>query len=157
MSTAPLFTSLGICVGAAAVEGLCAGKGVKAFFATLRSPKYSAPLPIWYAIGIAYYLIFGFVLYRLLLHRAYGAVALVATMMLANALWNLLFFRAKNLYLAFITGSAAPMLDVPLFVWVLRLDAAAAWALVPYLAYRAYAVWWGHALWHLNRANPPQG
>jgi len=148
---ASALTSLGICVGAAAIEGLCAGTGVKAFFAALRAPKYSAPLRVWYAIGVGYYLTFGFIVYRLLALQAFGALALVVTMMLSNALWNLLFFRAKNLHLAFLVGSAAPLLDGPLFVWLLFLDALAALALLPYLAYRAYAVWWGYALW---RANP---
>lgn len=137
-------------MGAAAIEGACAGAGVKAFFATLRAPKYSAPLEAWYAIGVGYYLTFGFILYRLIALRAAGAIALVLAMMLANALWNLLFFRARNLYLAFVTGSAAPLLDVPLFVWLLYLDTRAAGALIPYLAYRAYAVWWGYALWRAN-------
>jgi len=38
-----------------------------------------------------------------------------------------------------------------LFVCVWRLDAPSAVALIPYLAYRAYAVWWGYALWRANR------
>jgi len=150
VNMAAALTSLGICAGAAAIEGLCAGTGVKAFFATLRAPKYSAPLGVWYAIGAGYYLTFGFIVYRLLELQAFGALALVLTIMLANALWNLLFFRAKNLYLAFLTGSAAPLLDGPLFVWLLLIDALAALALVPYLAYRAYAIWWGYALWRAN-------
>jgi tryptophan-rich sensory protein len=72
-------------------------------------------------------------------------------MMIGNALWNLMFFRARNLFVAFITGSAAPILDVALLLCLLRLDAPAALALVPYLVYRVYAVWWGYALWIANR------
>jgi len=113
-------------------------------------------LPVWYLIGIGYYLTFGFILYRLLAlprhtRLALGALALVAIMMLANALWNLVFFRARNLYLAFVTGSGAPLPDLLLFISLLRLDQLAALALVPYLIYRAYAVWWGYALWVANR------
>jgi tryptophan-rich sensory protein len=151
-----LATSAAICVAAATLEGVCAGSGVKAFFATLRTPKHSAPLPVWYAIGVMYYVTFGFVLYRLLglpegdtLTR--GTFALVATTMIANALWNLIFFRARNLFVAFIAGSAAPIPDVVLLVCLLRLDHLAAVALVPYLIYRAYAVWWGYALWTANK------
>lgn len=36
--------SVGVCVLAAALEGLCAGRNVKAFYAELRFPRYSAPL-----------------------------------------------------------------------------------------------------------------
>lgn len=99
---------------------------------------------------------FGLVLYRLLVHPGSdvlirGTVALVAVMMIGNALWNLIVFRARNLFVAFITGSAAPILDVALLLCLLRLDAPAALALVPYLVYRVYAVWWGYALWIANR------
>ena len=151
MDAAPALTSLGICVGAAAIEGLCAGTGVKTFFATLRAPKYSAPLSVWYAIGVGYYLTFGFILYRLLTRSAYAPLTLVVTMMLANAVWNFVFFRARNLYVAFATGTLAPLLDIPLFLWLLQLDSLAALALFPYLVYRGYAVWWGYALWVANR------
>ena len=151
-----LAMSLAFCLAAAALEGVCAGRGVKAFFATLRAPRHSAPLPVWYAIGVVYYVTFGFVLYRLLglpggdpLTR--GTFALVAAMMTANALWNLILFRARNLFVAFITGSAAPVPDLVLFVCLVGLDVPAALALVPYLIYRAYAVWWGYALWAMNR------
>jgi len=151
-----LLTAVAICIVSAAIEGLCAGTHVRVFFAMLRAPKYSAPLPIWYAIGVGYYLIFGFILYRLLILRGptgwvQSALILILVMMLANALWNLIFFRARNLYLAFVVGSAAPVPDVLLFLCLLRLDRIAGLALVPYLAYRAYAVWWGYALWVANR------
>ena len=156
MVTSSLIASVSACAVCAALEGVCAGSGVRAFFTTLRAPKYSAPLPVWYAIGVMYYLTFGFVLYRLLslpqtdtLIRL--ALALVAAMMLANALWNLVFFRARNLFVACITGAAAPILDVALFICLLRLERTAALALVPYLLYRVYAVWWGFALWTANR------
>lgn len=156
MNTRGLLTAAAICVVSAAIEGLCAGSGVKAFFATLRTPKYSAPLPVWYAIGVGYYVTFGLILYRLLVlpgpsRSAQGALALVVTMMLANALWNFVFFRARNLFIAFVTSSAAPLADIVLFIWLLRLDQPSALALVPYLAYRVYAVWWGYALWAANR------
>lgn len=121
---------------------VCVRDWSQAFFATLRAraPKYSAPLRVWYAIGVGYYVAFGFIIYRLLTRLAFGPLTLVLAMMLANALWNLIFFRAKNLCVAFLAGSAAPLLDIPLFVWLLFIDPLAAWALVPYLAYRAYAV-----------------
>ena len=35
-------------------------------------------------------------------------------MMVANALWNYVFFRARNLFVGFISGSFAPILDLTL-------------------------------------------
>ena len=50
----PMFAiliALVICGTAAALEGVCAGKSVRTFFATLRFPRYSAPLWVWTIIG----------------------------------------------------------------------------------------------------------
>ena len=50
----PMFAiliALVICGTAAALEGVCAGKSVRSFFATLRFPRYSAPLWVWTIIG----------------------------------------------------------------------------------------------------------
>jgi tryptophan-rich sensory protein len=152
-----LLISIGVCVLTAALEGACAGKNVKSYFATLRSPSYAAPLWVWYIIGVGYYATFFFILFRILkLHTdsrlKLVTLSLVLFMMMANALWNYVFFRARKLFLAFVTGSAAPVFDAALLICLVGLDSVAAWSLVPYLLYRLYAVYWGYALWKENRA-----
>ena len=144
-----------LCVVAAALEGLCAGRGVRAFFETLRFPRYSAPLWVWSIIGIVYYAIFGFVVFRLLSLTppsalAGGAITVIVTMMVGNALANLVIFRARNLRLSYVIGIMFAGLDVLVIGFVVRLDSVAARALLPYLVYRVYAVWWGRALMKLN-------
>jgi len=151
-----LLTSVGTCVLAAGLEGLCAGKNVKSFFAQLRFPPYSPPLWLWSIIGGLYYVIFCFVLFRLLRLSSdsvlrTGAVALVVFMMIVNALANYVIFRAKNLRLNFIIGSLFPVMDAALFICVIQLDTFAGWSMIPYLLYRAYAVWWCYKLWKTNR------
>ena len=153
-----LFISIVVCVLAAALEGVCAGNNVKAYFATLRSPAYALPLWAWYIIGLGYYATFFLVLYRVLNLKTNSILkpailSLVVFMMIANALWNYVFFRAHKLFVAFVAGSAAPVFDVALFICLLGLDRVAAWSLVPYLLYRVYAVYWGYALWTLNRTD----
>ena len=148
--------SLVACALAASLEGLCAGRNVRSFFATLRFPPYSAPLWVWSLIGGVYYIIFGFVLFRLLKLTAestlkYAAITLMLFMISANALTNYIIFRARNLRLSFIIGLLFPAMDVALFVCLIQLNRIAAWALVPYLLYRIYAVWWGFALWKRNK------
>ena len=46
-----VLVSVGDCLLAAALEGACAGRNVKAFYAELRFPRYSAPLRVWGIIG----------------------------------------------------------------------------------------------------------
>ena len=147
--------SLMICILAATLEGVCAGKHVKSYFAELRWPRYSAPLWVWYIIGGLYYLIFCFVIYRVLRIDSESilrpaVLGLILFMMVVNALWNYVFFRARNLFVAFIGASLFPILDITLFFCLLWLDSIAAWSLLPYLLYRLYALWWGYGLWKLN-------
>lgn len=145
-----------IFVRAAALEGVCAGKNVKAYFAKLKFPPYSAPLWVWYIIGGVYYVAFFFVIYRLLRLGSdsglkHGTLTLILFMMAVNAFWNYIFFRAQSLFLGFIGASFFPILDVALFICLIQLDKVAAWSLVPYLMYRIYALWWGYGLWKMNR------
>lgn len=150
-----VITSIGVCIVAAALEGVCAGSKVKPFFAKLRFPTYSAPLWLWSIIGGLYYVIFGFVLYRLLRLDSDSvlrsvALALIFFMMVVNGLTNLIIFRAQDLRLSFIVGALFPVMDAALFICLMQLDKAAARSLIPYLLYRVYAVWWGYGLWKLN-------
>lgn len=150
-----ILISIGISIIAAALEGLCAGKNVKPFFANLRFPPYSAPLWMWSIIGALYYVTFCFVLYRILRldndsGLRYAALILILFMMVVNALSNYIIFRARNLRLSFIVGALFPIMDVALFMCLIQLDKIAAWSLIPYLLYRVYAVWWGYSLWKMN-------
>lgn len=153
--TSAILISLGVCVIAATLEGVCAGKNVKLFFTKLRFPRYSAPLWLWSIIGGLYYIIFCFVIYRLLRlgndsSLWYASLMLILFMMLVNALTNYIIFRAQNLRLSFIIGNLFPIMDITLFICLVQLDKVAAWSLIPYLIYRIYALWWGYGLWKLN-------
>ncbi len=103
-----ILISLGACVIAAALEGVCAGRNVKSFFATLRFPPYSAPLWVWSIIGGLYYVIFCFVLYRILRLDSdsalrYAALTLILFMMVINALTNYIIFRAPDVGTHFVS------------------------------------------------------
>ena len=154
-ATYAIMISLGACIIGAALEGVCAGKNVKAYYGVLRFPPYSAPLWVWYIIGGLYYAVFFFVIYRLLRYHGdavlkHATLTLILFMMIVNAFWNYVFFRARNLFLAFVGGSLFPIIDIALLICLIQLDRVAAWSLVPYLLYRVYAVWWGYGLWKLN-------
>ena len=144
-----------VCVLAAILEGVCAGRNIRPFFDTFRFPPYSAPLWVWSIIGAVCYAVFGFVVFRLLsvappttLSRP--TLTLIVAMMIGNALSNLVIFRARNLRLSYVVGCVFAGLDVVLLICVSQIDFIAALTLVPYLAYRVYAVWWGRALVRLN-------
>jgi tryptophan-rich sensory protein len=150
----PLTYALVLCAISAVLEGVLAGRGVQARFADLRLPLYSPPLPVWFVIGGIFYVVCFTVLYRLFSLPGSGlrdaALALLVGMMLMNALWNYLFFRARNLFLSFVACLPYGLVAVALFVLTLRLDRLAALALSPYILYLGYAIAWGYALWKRN-------
>lgn len=149
-----ILISLGICVISAVLEGVFAGKNVKSFFAKLQFPSYSAPL--WVnIIGVVYYVICFFILYRIFRYDGdasikYVALTLLLVMMGVNAFWNYVFFRAQNLFLSFFAFAVYPFIAIALFICLLQFDEMAAWPIVPYFVYLIYAVRWGYGLWKLN-------
>ncbi len=147
--------TLAICGGAAILEGLMAGHGVRRRFAELRMPKLSPALAVWSVIGVAYYLIYGVVLYRLLVLPRSGlqtaALTLVLIVLLANAFWNHLFFRVQSLGLSLALSAVYSFVALVLLALLMQLDRAAAWCLSAYIAYLPYANWWGYAVWQANR------
>ncbi|HET9333124.1 MAG TPA: TspO/MBR family protein [Gemmatimonadota bacterium] len=150
----PLAYSLALCAISATLEGILAGRGVQARFADLRLPRYSPPLPVWFVIGGIFYVVCFSVLYRLFSLPGSGlrdaALVLLVGMMLMNALWNYVFFRARNLFLSFVTCLPYGLVAVVLFVLMLKLDRLAALVLSPYILYLGYAIAWGYALWKRN-------
>jgi tryptophan-rich sensory protein len=150
----PLLYALVLCAISATLEGALAGRGVQARFAELRLPRFSPPLPVWFVIGGLCYLICFTVLYRLFRlppsRSRDAALALLAGMMLINALWNYVFFRKRDLYLSFFAFLPYGILAVALFLLTLRLDRLAAWVVLPYVLYLVYAAAWGYGLWKRN-------
>ncbi len=144
-----------ICVAAAVAEGVLAGSGVRQRFQELRLPAAAPPMGLWVVIGAAYYVIAFTILVRLQIvertNATRAAFVLLLVVLSANAIWNYVFFRAKNL-------AATLTLSVCYSVCVLALqdllavsDRGSAAALLPYTLYLGYANWLQYELWRLNR------
>ena len=109
---------------------------------------------VWFVIGGLFYVVCFMVSYRLFRLPGSGlrdaAIALLVCMMLMNALWNYLFFRARDLFLSFVACLPYGFVAVALFVLTLELDRLAALILLPYILYLGYALAWGYGLWKRN-------
>ena len=149
--------SAAICAGAAALEGVAAGRDVRARFAELQLPRFSPQLAMWIAIGLGYYVVCFVVLLRLLsldsasTQRAVALGLLIAAMLI-NAAWGWLFFRLKNMRASYLTYLPYGIIILALATLLLRIDPGSALVLLPYLVYLISAAWWGRALWRLNGA-----
>jgi tryptophan-rich sensory protein len=151
-----LVMALVICVSAAALEGICAGTGIRDSFRRLKWPSYSLPLGLWYAIGAAYYAALFICLYRVLQQPATlpfrtAALILLISIGLLNAVWNVLFFRKKNLGAAFVFSLCYSFVVTAGYYYLSRLDRVAAILIGAYGVYLVYANIWGYRVWRLNR------
>ena len=149
---------LAICIAAAALEGIFAGRGVKLRLAQLRQPPYSPPFAVWVGIGLLYYLICFVVLSRLLASTPSplrsAALASVVALLIGNATWNLVLFRYKNVEASAIVSVVYAVLALAVAILLTLVDPVSAWMFLPYLIYLAYATWWVLALRRLNRRAP---
>ena len=145
-----------ICIAVAGLEGLVAGRGVRHRLSTLRMPRYSPPFPAWIVIGVVYYAICFIVLRHLLGNGWTVSLILLVLIMLANALWSVLFFRWRDLRASFIAFIPYAGLVAALVVSLASTYPLGAALFACYCAYLLYAAWWGYRLWRLNTPNQAQ-
>ena len=153
--TRPVVWAVAVCLAAAALEGVLAGRGVRRRLTELRQPRYSPPFAVWVAIGVGYYVIAAVVLARALDAPPSGlrwiVLSLISALLLMNALWNLAFFRLKHLTVAAIIAVAYAPVAVSLMALLAGADPVSAWVFLPYVVYLGYAAWWILSLRRLNR------
>lgn len=154
----PTLLSVIICVAAAILEGTLAGKGARQRLAQLRMPPYSPPFAIWLVIGFFFYAM-SFVILRHLLRiglvsRAQiFALVLTVVLLLANALWSVLFFRWRDLCASFIAFVPYAVLVAALSMLLVKTYPLGAILLSCYCIYLIYATRWGYHVWRLNTPN----
>jgi translocator protein len=147
--------ALAACAVAAVGEGLLAGSEVGVRFSELLLPPFSPPLWAWAILGALYYVLFFFLLNSLLGTQptatlTLGALVLVAILLAANATWNWLFFRERDLWLSTVFYAPYAAVALTLAFALFRLRSPLFYWYLLYVAYLAYAAWWGISLWRLN-------
>jgi tryptophan-rich sensory protein len=140
-------------VTAVAVLGGFASRDAGAFYGQLVQPAWAPPGWLFGPVWTTLYLMMGVAAWRV--WRAPGrhttAMALFGAQLAANALWSWLFFAWHRGGLAFADILLLDALVVATIVQFARIDRLAAWLLVPYLAWIAFATGLNWAVW---RANP---
>jgi len=146
-------TAIALCVAAAVLEGIFAGKDPLSKLRSLRQPRWSPPIWLWIVIGLLWYAACLTGLVRLLpLYDAHQLpVILLIAMMLANAVGNLLLFRMRHFDWAFLFMLLYVVLAAG-FIWSASdVDRVTTLVFVGYFAYLPYAAAWIFRLWRLNR------
>jgi tryptophan-rich sensory protein len=127
-------------------------RAIPTWYTKLNKPTFNPPNwifgPVWtilYALqGIAAYLVF----------RTNGiglALDLFIVQLLLNALWTPLFFGAKRLGVALAELIVLLMCIVVTIILFSEINAIAAWLMVPYMLWTAFATALNYKIWQLNR------
>ena len=149
----PLIYAVGACVAAASAEALFMGKGGHAFMKSFRLPAFAPPAWGWALLGAGYYIICFIAMYRLTSRTTPSRLAtdLLMIVMAANAFWNFVYFRLRDLRLTFWYSVGYACLVAVLLVALLRTDNIAAIVFAIYAAYLPYALALFYRIWKLNR------
>ena len=158
----PSIWALLACAAAALCEGLLSGSEIKSRLAELRLPKGAPPLWAWSVIGGAYYVLFFFLLRSILARPStpfWGPITLILTagLLIANASWNWVFFRKKDLWLSFVFFAPYLLLAFALAGVLYRIHNPLAGWYTLYPAYLVYATCWGYRVWRLNSDSSQNG
>lgn len=126
------------------VETVCSGKKPGDVMKKLRQPSWALPMAAWYVVGVSYYAMCFAIVYRITASGKEVAVplALIAGMMLANAGWNLIFFRLRALRWSLWFYAPYILLVAVLIYALWSIDKVSASLLLVYSAYLPYALVW---------------
>jgi tryptophan-rich sensory protein len=142
-----------VCIAAAGVEGLCAGRDPMGQLKALKQPAWSPPTWVWVLIGIAWYGICFVGLVRLLPFwpEQKLPVILLVALLLANGAANIPLFRLRRLDLALAFFVPYWVLLAAFMRASYPLDRLTCGLFAAYAVYQIYAAVWGYALLRMNR------
>lgn len=148
-----LVVAIGLCFAAAAVGSVATSFSVGGWYQTLAKPPWTPPDwvfgPVWTvlyaAMGVAAWLV-----WRTVTPVRERALALFGVQLLFNVAWSWLFFAFRRIDLALV-GIVLLWMAIALTIAAFaRARRAAAWLLVPYLAWVSFAAVLNAALLRLN-------
>jgi tryptophan-rich sensory protein len=154
VNTKSLGFAIAVCVAGMISEAALAGKGANTVMRSLKQPAWALPAWAWYFIGMAYYAACFASLYRVNIGSGSGTrllcLALLIIVMAANAAWNFIFFRRRDLRLSFYFFLPYTILVLVLVCALSRFDWVSAVIFAIYVMYLPCALVWSHRTWKLN-------
>ena len=142
-SIAKLFGALAVTAAAAVIAGLFS-MNAKEVYGTLKMPAFAPPAALFAPVWIVLYLLMGISLFLVIRHGlktpgVKSAVSYFILQLFFNVLWSLLFFT-----LGLRVAALADILILFFYILITifkfhRIDKTAAYLLIPYLVWVAYA------------------
>ncbi|ACI92765.1 CrtK protein [Afipia carboxidovorans OM5] len=143
-TTTRLAACLVLCLGIAAVQGVVTRPEIAGWYAGLVKPSWTPPPFVFPVVWTALYILMGVALWRLWERcepstARTRAIALFLLQLVLNAAWSPLFFGAHAIRFA-LADIIALLVAISFAIAAsARVDRLAAWMLVPYVLWVAYA------------------
>lgn len=140
---------------AAGIGGAATAEHVRSWYPSLAKPSWTPPSWVFGPAWTLLYALMSVAAWRIWLLRerpgAKRALALHFVQLALNALWSVLFFGLKQPGWALIEIAVLWLLLVTLLRAFWRLDRAAGWLWLPYVAWVTFAAALNASIWWLNR------
>ena len=145
---------IGICFAAAACGAAFTRTALVEWYPMLRKPPWNPPDWIFGPVWTALYLMMAIAGWLIWLDRNISAVGLALgfflLQLILNASWTGIFFGMRNPGAAFIEIVALWIAIAATIFQFAQIRSAAAWMLIPYLAWVTFAATLNFTIWRLN-------
>jgi|SRR5258705_8427450 len=143
-----------LCLVSLIIEAISATKeGVK-WFGSLKRPKYSFPMKVWYVVGGIYYIIFGIAIYRqFAIGKSFfsAPILLLTFVMIINGLSNFVLFKFRSLKWFYWIIYPFILILLTLIILLWKDDKMSASLLFLYFLWLFYDLYYGYNIWILNK------
>ncbi len=153
-----LSAAIAICQAAGAIGGLATARSVRSWYPRQRKAALNPPSSVFGPVWTVLYLLMGISLYRAWVQaRRAGrdderpSFAPFWAQLVLNASWSFVFFGLRRPFEALVTLVAMFLSILATMRSFGRVDRAAAWILLPYALWVAFAGYLNAGVWWLNR------
>ncbi|WP_375325573.1 TspO/MBR family protein [Flagellimonas sp. GZD32] len=147
--------SVAVCLVIGFLSGIATQSSVNDWYVTLNKPSFTPPNELFAPVWTLLYTLMGVsagVVWSKGYHHIWVKTALYhfVFQLLLNALWSIVFFGLKNPFGGMIVILALLTMIILTIKWFRVISKAAAFMMVPYLLWVAFAAALNYKIWELN-------
>ena len=150
-----LFISILIPLLVGAISGFFTSSGVNGWYTLANKPWFNPPNWIFAPVWTTLYVLMGIALFLVWKADAdksikQTAIILFTLQLTLNFFWSIIFFKLQQPGWAFVEIILMWLMILLTILWFGKINATAAWLLVPYICWVSFASVLNYSIWKLN-------
>ena len=138
-----------------AISGYFTSSGVNGWYAAANKPWFNPPNWIFAPVWTTLYVLMGIALFLVWRTESVKtikqtAIILFAVQLTLNFFWSFIFFKLQQPAWAFAEIIVMWLMILLTILWFGKINAVAAWLLVPYICWVSFASVLNYSIWKLN-------